>query len=81
MHKSVLKVLKKSNVQQRCAKDNSEERMSEDYKADGSEEAKTKLDIEETAMDYVIRTHDFTKISEADLSSAFEILRQRCPQS
>merc|ERR1719233_1865595 len=32
-------------------------------------------------MDYVIRTHDFTKISEADLSAAFEILRQRCPQS
>jgi len=78
MHKSVLKVLKKRNVQQ---KDNSKERMSEDYKADGSEEAKNKLDIEETAMDYVIRTHDFTKISEADLSAAFEILRQRCPQS
>merc|ERR1719193_474058 len=57
------------------------EPLSEENKIFGSEDEKYNLSAEETAMDYVNKTHDYTKLSEEDLSAAFNTLRKRCPQS
>jgi len=50
-------------------------------KLTGCYDEKSTSPIGETAMDYVNRAHDFTKITEEDLSAAFDILRKVCPVS
>ena len=78
MYKSVLKTV---NAEQRSASHISTKQMPDDYKSLGCEDEKSTSPTEETVIDYVNRVHDFTKISEEDLSTLFGILRKRCPLS
>jgi len=74
-------VLKNINAELNSAKHISTKLRSDDYKPFGCEDEKSTLPSVETAMDYVNRAHDFTIISEEDLSAVFCTLRKRCPLS
>jgi len=78
MYNNVLKAINAGKVH--TTKHNTEPERKDNEKYH-SEDEKSNAYTEATVMDYVNKAHDFTKTSWEDLSSAFNLLRKRCPQS
>jgi len=75
------RVLQGISAAQKCATEVYTEPVLGGDEKSGFKDEKSHTAIEETAMDYVNKTHDFTEISSEDLSAVFHVLRKRCPQS